>query len=131
VTNVEFLHGHIEAIPLADASVDVIISNCVINLAADKAAVFAEAYRVLRPGGRLAVADVAADTEAGQHETVDLAAWVDCLAGAQTRPAYRATLEAAGFIELSITDSHPVAEGFTSVLVRAAKPQGRGAGRGA
>ncbi len=121
VGNVEFLNGRIEEIPLPDRSVDVVISNCVINLSTDKPAVFAQAFRVLRPGGRLAIADVAADDEVDDERKADLAAWVDCLAGAQTRAAYQATLEAAGFADISITDSHPVAEGFTSVLVRAVK----------
>lgn len=123
VSNVEFLKGRIEDIPMPDRSVDVVISNCVINLSTDKAAVFAETFRVLRPGGRLAVADVAADREVDDERRADLAAWVDCLGGAQTRTAYRATLEAAGFADVSITDSHPVADGFTSVLVRAARPR--------
>jgi SAM-dependent methyltransferase len=123
VENVEFLKGRIEDIPLPDQSVDVVISNCVINLSTDKAAVFAEAFRVLRPGGRLAVADVAADQEVDQTGRADLAAWVDCLAGAQTRSAYQASLEAAGFNDVSISDSHAVAKGFTSVLIRARRPR--------
>ena len=126
VGNVEFLKGRIEDIPLPDGSVDVVISNCVINLSTDKPAVFAETFRVLRPGGRLAVADVVADAEVAATTRVDLEAWVGCLAGAQTRPAYQAALEAAGFVKVSITDSHPVAAGFTSVLVRARKPAPRG-----
>ncbi len=125
ITNVEFLKGRIEAVPLPDSTVDVVISNCVINLSTDKAAVFAEAFRVLRPGGRLAVADVIADTELDRAGDTDLEAWVGCLAGAQTRPAYEPTLASAGFVDVSITDSHPVADGYTSVLVRASRPAGR------
>lgn len=122
VTNVEFLKGHIEAVPLPDSAVDVIISNCVINLSTDKGAVFAEAHRVLRPGGRLCVADVVTDGEAALPMTDDLAAWAGCLAGALTRVAYASALEEAGLTEITITDSHPVAGGFTSVLVRARRP---------
>ncbi|MGH8994921.1 MAG: methyltransferase domain-containing protein, partial [Acidimicrobiales bacterium] len=123
VDNVEFLKGRIEDIPLPDESVDVVISNCVINLSTDKPAVFAEAFRVLRPGGRLAIAVVAADAELDDESRGDLEAWVDCLAGAQTRSAYGATLEATGFADVSITDSHIVADGFASVLVRAVRPK--------
>ncbi|MGH9207809.1 MAG: arsenite methyltransferase [Acidimicrobiales bacterium] len=122
--NVEFLKGRIERIPLPESSVDVIISNCVLNLSPDKAAVFAEAFRVLRPGGRLAVADVVADRAAANQQPPDMAAWVDCLAGALTRDAYRAGLEAAGFGEVSIRDSHEVADGFASALISARKPIG-------
>jgi arsenite methyltransferase len=122
VANAEFLQGRIEAVPLPDASLDVVISNCVINLSADKAAVFREAFRVLRPGGRLAVADVAADAELDEASRADLAAWAGCLAGAQTRPAYEAALREAGFTDVSVATSHPVADGFSSVLVRAVRP---------
>jgi SAM-dependent methyltransferase len=124
VTNVEFLEGRIEAVPLPDHSVDVVVSNCVINLSADKPAVFAEAYRVLRPGGRLAVADVAAEEEATPELRADDAAWAACIAGAVTRDRYRAQLVAAGFTDIEIVDSHAVADGFSSVFVRASKPGG-------
>ena len=119
VTNAEFLRGRIEEVPLPDDAVDVIVSNCVINLSSDKPAVFAEAHRLLRPGGRLAVADVVADAPVDEALRGDLAAWTDCVAGAITRDEYRSMLEAAGFVEITIDDSHPVADGFTSVLVRA------------
>jgi arsenite methyltransferase len=122
VSNVEFLRGRIEEVPLPDDSVDVIVSNCVINLSTDKPAVFAEAHRLLRPGGRLAVADVVADTAVDEAMRNDLAAWTDCVAGAVTREEYSFMLETAGFVEVTINDSHPVAEGFTSVLVRAITP---------
>jgi arsenite methyltransferase len=122
VDNVEFLQGHIEAVPLPDASVDVIVSNCVINLSADKPAVFAEAKRLLRPGGRLALADVIADKLVDDARRQDLAAWADCLGGAVTRDEYRSMLEEAGFSQVSIDDRHPVAAGFVSAIVRAAKP---------
>ena len=123
VTNVEFLDGRIEDVPLPDASVDVVLSNCVINLSADKDAVFAEAFRVLRPGGRLAVADVVADNDPDPELRADDAAWAACIAGAVTRDRYRAQLTAAGFASVEITDSHAVADGFWSVLVRATKPE--------
>jgi arsenite methyltransferase len=119
VTNAEFLQGRIEEVPLPDDAVDVIVSNCVINLSSDKPAVFAEAHRLLRAGGRLAVADVVADALVDEALRGDLAAWTDCVAGAITRDEYRSMLEAAGFVEITIDDSHPVADGFTSVLVRA------------
>jgi arsenite methyltransferase len=122
VDNAEFLEGRIEAVPLPDLSVDVVVSNCVINLSADKDAVFFEAHRVLRPGGRLAVADVVADREPGAELLADDAAWAACIAGAVTRDRYRAQLERAGFTNVEIVDSHPVADGFWSVFVRASKP---------
>jgi arsenite methyltransferase len=123
LTNAEFLEGRIEDVPLPDASVDVVVSNCVINLSADKDAVFEEAHRVLRPGGRLAVADVVADRDPDPELLADDAAWAACIAGAVTRERYRAQLSAAGFADVVITDSHPVADGFWSVLVRATKPR--------
>ncbi|MGH9287211.1 MAG: arsenite methyltransferase [Acidimicrobiales bacterium] len=122
VTNAEFLEGRIEDVPLPDASVDVVVSNCVINLSADKPAVFAEAHRVLRPGGRFAVADVVADHDPDPELLADDAAWTACIAGAVTRERYRAQVAGAGFDDVEITDSHPVADGFWSVFVRAQKP---------
>lgn len=123
VGNVTFIRGHIEEIPLPDASVDVVISNCVINLSVDKAAVFAQTWRVLRPGGRLCVADVVADSGTVPADAEDLGAWACCLAGALTRDRFRQSLEAAGFAGISITDSHTVADGYTSVLVKARRPK--------
>lgn len=119
VTNVEFLEGRIDEVPLPDRSVDLIVSNCVINLATDKAAVFAEAPRLLRPGGRFAVADVVADGPVSDALREDLQAWTDCVAGAVTRTEYRSLLEAAGLVDISIDDSHSVGDGFTSVMIRA------------
>ena len=122
VTNVEFLKGNMEAIPLPDGSVDVVLSNCVIALAVDKGRMFAEAMRVLRPGGRLAIADVVANSECSAERAGDAASWVDCVSGALTQAQYRETLNRAGFVRASIDISHPVMEGFTSVIVRASKP---------
>jgi len=122
VTNAEFLDGRIEAVPLPGRSVDVVVSNCVINLSADKPAVFAEAFRLLRPNGRLAVADVVADHDPDPALLADPAAWAGCIAGAVTRSRYRAHLADAGFVDVELTDSHAVADGFWSVFVRARKP---------
>jgi arsenite methyltransferase len=124
VTNAEFLEGHIEDVPLPDHSVDVVVSNCVINLSADKDAVFAEAHRVLRPGGRLAIADVVADRDPDPDLLADDVAWAACIAGAVTRDRYRAQLTSAGFHDVEIVDSHAVADGFWSVFVRATRPAG-------
>ena len=99
-----------------------IISNCVINLSADKVAAFAEAFRLLRPGGRLAIADVARDLGVEDSSSADLTAWTDCLGGALTRDAFRSILEIVGFAAISLDDSHVVARGFTSVIIRAVKP---------
>jgi len=120
--NVEFLKGHMEAIPLPDASVDVVLSNCVIALSVDKQAVFGEAFRVLRPGGRLALADVVAEHEPDPDAAVDPASWVDCISGALTERHYLAVLAMAGFAESSIEFSHAVDPGFSSVMVRAVRP---------
>lgn len=122
IDNAEFLRGHIEAIPLPDGSVDVVLSNCVIGLSTDKRAVFAEVHRVLRPGGRLAIADVVAETEVSREQPADVESWVSCLAGVLTRSQYSATLASAGFAGISIDESHRVADGFDSVVVRAVKP---------
>ena len=122
ITNAEFLEGHIEDIPLPNDSVDVVVSNCVINLSTDKTAVFTETHRVLRPGGRLAIADLVADHQPDTNRLADNAEWTVCIAGAVTRDRYRSDLETAGFTTIEITDSHPVTDGFTSVFVRATKP---------
>lgn len=120
--NVEFLKGHMEAIPLPAASVDVVLSNCVIALSVDKAAVFAEAFRVLRPGGRLALADVVAEREP-EPAAIAASSWVDCVSGALIEDQYLSALGAAGFVEASLQFSHTIGAGFASVIVRAAKPQ--------
>lgn len=105
ISNVEFLKGHIESIPLPDNSVDVIISNCVINLSADKDRVLQEAFRVLKPGGRLAVSDIVLTRELPSNVQQDLLAWSSCIAGALHEQEYRDKLGAAGFkeVELQVT----------------------------
>ncbi len=119
VTNVEFRKGEIEDIPLPDDSVDVIISNCVINLSADKPTVFREARRVLRPGGRFAVSDVVTKRPFTDQEKADLASWTGCIAGALTEQEYRDGLLAAGFDEVQIIPSHDVGDDVMSAIIRA------------
>ncbi|MGI5286520.1 arsenite methyltransferase [Nonomuraea polychroma] len=121
-TNVEFLKGTIESIPLPAASVDVAISNCVINLSTDKNAVFAETFRVLTPGGRIGVSDVVADDALTPAQRAERGDYVGCIAGALSFAEYRAGLEAAGFADVSITATHQVADGMHSAIVRAVKP---------
>src|SRR4051812_24928279 len=121
--NVEFVKGYIEDIPLADASVDVVISNCVINLAGDKSKVLAEASRVLRPGGRLAVSDVIADPDMDEATRADMAAWTGCIAGALTEEEFRSALAAAGLVDVEIRPTHRVHEFAGSAIVRARKPE--------
>jgi SAM-dependent methyltransferase len=121
-TNVEFLKGHIEDIPLPASTVDVVISNCVINLSTDKPAVFAEAYRVLRPGGRVGVTDVVADDALSPEARAQRGSYVGCIAGALSFAEYRSGLEAAGFADITIEPTHEVAEGMHSAIVRAIKP---------
>jgi ubiquinone/menaquinone biosynthesis C-methylase UbiE len=122
VGNVEFVKGYIEDIPLPDASVDVVISNCVINLAGDKARALAEAARVLRPGGRFAVSDVIADPDMDEATRSDMAAYTGCIAGALTEPEFRAALRAAGLTDVEIRETHRVHERAASAIVRARKP---------
>ena len=122
VGNVEFLKGYLEDIPLPNASVDVVISNCVINLAADKRVVLAEAVRVLRPGGRFAVSDVIADDEMDDATRADMAQWTGCIAGALTEGEFRAALADAGLVDVEIRPTHRVHEHAGSAIVRASKP---------
>ncbi len=123
VTNVEFLPGDMEDIPLPDGSVDVVISNCVINLSVDKPAVFASVFRVLRPGGRLGVSDVVADNDLSPAQRAERGGWAGCIAGALSVSEYRRGLVAAGFTDVSITPTHEVVEGMQSAIIRAAKPR--------
>ena len=122
VGNVEFLKGYLEDIPLPNASVDVVISNCVINLAADKRVVLAEAVRVLRPGGRFAVSDVIADDKMDDATRADMAQWTGCIAGALTEGEFRAALADAGLVDVEIRPTHRVHEHAGSAIVRASKP---------
>ncbi len=122
VANVEFLKGTIEEVPLPDDAVDVIISNCEINLSADKPAVFREAARVLRPGGLFAVTDVIADEGMGEKVRRDMERWTGCIAGALTEVQFRGGLEAAGFEDVEITETHRVHEHAGSAIVRAQVP---------
>lgn len=122
VTNAEFVQGHIEEIPLADASVDVVISNCVINLAGDKQRVLDETARVLRPGGRFAVSDVIADPDMDEATRADMAQWTGCIAGALTEQQFRDSLAAAGLVDVEIRETHRVHEHAAAAIVRARKP---------
>jgi arsenite methyltransferase len=122
VENVEFLRGTIEAVPLPDESVDVIISNCVINLSADKPAVFREAARVLRPRGRLAVTDIVADPDMDEATRRDMAQWTGCIAGALTPDQFQDELEMAGFHDVEIRETHRVHDHAGSAIVRARTP---------
>lgn len=122
VKNVEFIKGTIETIPLADASVDVIISNCVINLSGDKPRVFREAARVLRPNGRFAVSDVIADPDMSDATRADMQKWTGCIAGALTEAEFRQSLADAGFTDIEIEETHRVHESAASAIVRAVKP---------
>lgn len=121
-SNVEFRKGHIEDIPLPDSSVDVIISNCVINLSPDKPAVFGEMFRVLRPGGRVGVSDVVAEDRLGPAERAERGDWAGCVAGALSRSEYADGLAAAGFVDVEVTFIDPVADGLHSAIVRATRP---------
>jgi arsenite methyltransferase len=122
VENAEFLKGTIEDVPLPDSSVDVIISNCVINLSGDKPAVFLEAARVLRPGGRFAVTDIVADPEMDEETRRDMAAWTGCIAGALTEDEFETGLRSAGFREIEVRETHRVHEHAGSAIVRARVP---------
>jgi L-amino acid N-acyltransferase YncA/2-polyprenyl-3-methyl-5-hydroxy-6-metoxy-1,4-benzoquinol methylase len=122
IDNAEFLAGDIEDIPLPGGSVDVVISNCVINLSADKPRVLAEAFRVLKPGGRLGVTDVISDEELDASERAAAERGVGCVSGTVTSDQYRDQLLAAGFTTATVTRTHQVASGLTSAIVHAAKP---------
>jgi len=129
VANVHFLKGIIEQIPLPADSVDVVISNCVINLSTDKAAVLTEIARVLRPGGRVGVSDVVAEDRLGLEERAERGSYVGCIAGALSKSEYVAGLEAAGFEEVSVEFTHQVADGMHGAIVKAVKtrePEAKG-----
>jgi SAM-dependent methyltransferase len=124
ITNARFLFGHIENIPLPDRHVDVVISNCVINLSGDKPRVIAEAFRVLKPGGRLGVSDVTADAESDAAELAKAEQLVGCLASTLTQPEYRRLLEAAGFSDITITSTMQAGGGLHAAIIQARKPAG-------
>jgi SAM-dependent methyltransferase len=121
-TNVEFLRGYIEEIPLPDASVDVVISNCVINLSVDKPRVFTEMTRVLRPGGRIGVTDIVAADELSPEERAERGSYAGCIAGALSFSEFRSMLFDAGFVDIEVEPTHAVAEGIFGAIVRAVRP---------
>ncbi len=121
-TNVTFLKGHIEQIPLPADTVDVVISDCVINLSVDKPTVFAEIHRVLTPGGRIGISDVVAEDHLTPAERAERGNWVGCIAGALSRAEYEAGLAAAGFEQIQVTFTHQVADGLHSAIIKATKP---------
>ncbi|GGB23805.1 arsenite S-adenosylmethyltransferase [Flexivirga endophytica] len=122
VTNVDFLKGTIEDVPLPDGSVDVVISNCVINLSTDKPAVLAEMFRVLAPGGRIGVSDVVAEDHLTPADRAERGSYVGCIAGALSRSEYLDGLAAVGFADAVVEFTHEAAPGMHSALVRAVKP---------
>ena len=121
VANVHFLKGLIEQVPLPAASVDVVISNCVVNLSTDKPAVFAEMARVLKPGGRIGVSDVVAEDRLAAEERAERGSFVGCIAGALSQGEYEAGLEAAGFERVVVEFTHQVADGIHGAIVKAVK----------
>ena len=121
-TNVEFLRGLIEDVPLPDASVDVVISNCVINLSTDKPAVIREIARVLRPGGRVGVSDVVADDDLTPEDRAERGSFVGCIAGALSFSEYRTMLAAAGFVDVEVEATHEMVQGMHGAIVRARRP---------
>jgi arsenite methyltransferase len=133
ISNAIFLKGLIEQVPLPADSVDVVISNCVINLSTDKAAVLAEIARVLKPGGRVGVSDVVAEDRLSPEERAERGSYVGCIAGALAKSEYEAGLEAAGFEDISVEFTHEVGDGIHGAIVKAVKsadPAAKGAARG-
>jgi SAM-dependent methyltransferase len=122
VSNVHFLKGLIEAIPLPADSVDVVISNCVVNLSTDKPAVLGEVARVLRPGGRVGISDIVAEDRLSPEDRAARGSFVGCVAGALSETEYRRGLEEAGLVDVEIERTHPVAEGMHGAIIRARKP---------
>ncbi|WP_244929028.1 arsenite methyltransferase [Nocardioides sp. W7] len=123
-TNVEFLRGTIEDVPLPDASVDVVISNCVINLSVDKPQVIAEMYRVLVPGGRIGISDVVAEDHLTPEDRAERGSYVGCIAGALSRSEYVEGLAAAGFVDAEVEFTHEAVPGMHGAIIRATKPTG-------
>jgi arsenite methyltransferase len=120
--NVEFLKGEIEAVPLPDGAVDVVISNCVVNLSTDKPAVLAEMFRLLVPGGRIGISDIVAEDHLTEADRASAGSYVGCIAGALSRSEYLAGLAAAGFADASVTFTNEAAPGMHSAIVHAVKP---------
>jgi arsenite methyltransferase len=121
ISNVHFLKGEIEQVPLPADSVDVVISNCVINLSTDKPAVLTEIARVLKPGGRIGISDVVAEDRLTVEERAERGSYVGCIAGALSKGEYEAGLEAAGFEQVSVEFTHEVADGMHGAIVKAVK----------
>ncbi len=121
-TNVEFRKGRIESIPLGDASVDVVISNCVVNLSTDKATVLAEVARVLRPGGRVGISDIVADDALSTAERAERGSYAGCIAGALSFAEFRAGLEAVGLTDIAVEPTHAVGDGLFGAIIKATKP---------
>lgn len=121
-TNVEFLHGTIEDVPLPDAAVDVVISNCVINLSVDKAKVLSEMFRVLAPGGRLGISDVVAEDDLSPADRAARGSYVGCIAGALSRSEYLGGLAEAGFVDAQVEFTHEAVPGMHGAIIRATKP---------
>jgi ubiquinone/menaquinone biosynthesis C-methylase UbiE len=122
VTNVEFHAAALEAVPLPDASIDVIISNCVINLTPDKPTAFAEMLRLLRPGGRIGLTDVVADDDISPDEQDVVGQRIECVTGALRATSYVDLLNSAGFVEITITTTHSIAPKLHSAIVQARRP---------
>jgi arsenite methyltransferase len=122
VENVEFRKGFIEDLPLPDGEVDVVISNCVLNLSTDAPAVLSEMHRVLRPGGRIGLSDVVAEDRLSAAERAERGSFAGCIAGAMSRREYLDGLAAAGFVEAEVTFTHEVADGIHGAIIRAVKP---------
>ncbi len=123
IDNAQFVKGYLEQLPLPDSSVDVVISNCVINLSGDKPQVLREAARVLRPGGRFAISDVVADPDMDEATRADMAQWTGCVAGALTRLQFERSLADAGLVDVEIRETHRVHKHAAAAIVRARKPQ--------
>ncbi len=123
-SNVEFVKGTIEDVPLADGSVDVVISNCVINLSVDKPAVLAEMFRVLKPGGRVGVSDVVAEDDLTEADRAERGSYVGCIAGALSRSEYLEGLTVVGFVDATVEFTYEAAPGMHGAIIRAVKPTG-------
>jgi arsenite methyltransferase len=125
VENVEFLKGVIEDVPLPENSVDVVISNCVINLSTDKPAVFAQVARVLKPGGRLGVSDIVAEDRLSEAERAERGSYAGCIAGALSKTEYISGLRSAGFDDVTVQFTHEVLDGVHGAIVKASKAAGQ------